>query len=88
LTFGGIITGSSANLTKTGTGTLSLTAANTYTGTTTVSQGVIKISNNLGLGDNGTTRSSTTVADGAAVWTSGSLTGVTEPITISGTGIG
>jgi autotransporter-associated beta strand protein len=52
LTISSVIGGGSDALTKAGTGTLVLTAANSYTGTTIVDQGVLQISadNNLGSG--------------------------------------
>jgi fibronectin-binding autotransporter adhesin len=43
LTWGGIISGASGNLTKTGPGTLALTNANTYAGATVVEQGTLQI---------------------------------------------
>jgi autotransporter-associated beta strand protein len=43
LTWGGIISGASGNLTKTGPGTLALTNANTYAGATMVEQGALQI---------------------------------------------
>ena len=55
-TFGGIFrdswsTGNSkVAVTKVGTGTLTLTGANTYTGTTTVSAGALQLGNNSALG--------------------------------------
>ena len=47
--FGGVIQGTGATLTKLGTGTQTLTGNNTYTGTTTITAG------SLQLGDGGTT---------------------------------
>jgi autotransporter-associated beta strand protein len=47
-TFSGIISGDAGNLIKTGSGTLTLTGANTYTGTTTISAGTMQV------GDGGT----------------------------------
>jgi autotransporter-associated beta strand protein len=48
-TFSGVVQGT-GGLTKTGTGTLTLTGSNTYTGNTTVSAGVLGISNKHGSG--------------------------------------
>jgi fibronectin-binding autotransporter adhesin len=49
LTYGGIITGSTA-FTKLGTGTLTLSGVNDYTGITTIDDGTISISAATGLG--------------------------------------
>ena len=49
ITFSGVIQGT-GGLTKTGTGTLTLTGSNTYTGNTTVTAGVLGISNKRGSG--------------------------------------
>ncbi|MFM8014916.1 MAG: autotransporter-associated beta strand repeat-containing protein, partial [Actinomycetota bacterium] len=82
LTYSGAISGTGA-LQKQGAGTLTLSGASSYTGNTTISVGVVAISNNTALG---TAAGSTTVASGAALSVSGTLT-VAEPITVSGTGI-
>lgn len=72
-------------LTKGGAGVLVLSGANTYTGTTTVSTGVLNIQNNTALG---TTAGGTTVASGAALEVQNNITVTGEGLTISGTGVG
>ena len=47
---GGINQGTGGSLAKLGRGTLTLTGANTYTGTTTVSAGALRVSNTFGSG--------------------------------------
>jgi autotransporter-associated beta strand protein len=74
----------SGTLTKDGTGTVVLAGANSYTGTTTVSVGVLNIQNATGLG---TTAAGTTVASGAALELQGGISVGAEALTISGTGI-
>jgi autotransporter-associated beta strand protein len=65
-TVDGVISGAGASLVKIGTGTLTLTNANTYGGGTTINAGTLSIANDnaLGTGDvaisGGTLRSSTT----------------------------
>ncbi|WP_081892446.1 autotransporter-associated beta strand repeat-containing protein [Verrucomicrobium sp. BvORR106] len=86
LTYGGIISGE-GDLKKTGgtssTGILTLSGANTYTGETTVSQGILVVANNLALGsaDGGTT-----VADGAILRLSDGIVVQGETLTINGNG--
>ncbi|WP_038159950.1 autotransporter-associated beta strand repeat-containing protein [Verrucomicrobium sp. BvORR106] len=48
-----VLTGSGSGFTKAGAGRLTLTAANTYTGTTTLYQGVLAIENTRALGAGG-----------------------------------
>lgn len=75
-TISGVVSGSGGGLLKIGSGTLTLTGANDYTGTTTVSDGVLLINGNQSaatgattvnslatLGGNGTIGGSVTVAD-------------------------
>ncbi|HQE40036.1 MAG TPA: filamentous hemagglutinin N-terminal domain-containing protein, partial [Zoogloea sp.] len=47
--FAGLISGAGGNLVKNGTATLTLSNANTYTGTTTINDGTLSITNNAGL---------------------------------------
>jgi autotransporter-associated beta strand protein len=83
MTIGNLISGNGA-LTKTGAGTLTLTASSNYTGATTVSAGTLVVANSAALG---TTAGSTTVASGATLGVQGSLTGFNEAITLNGTGV-
>ena len=71
-------------MTKNGTGTLTLSGANSYDGTTTINSGVVAISNATALG---TTAGGTTVASGAALELSGSIALGAEALTLSGTGV-
>ncbi len=82
-TVAGTITTGSGTLTKDGAGTWTLSGANTYTGTTTVSAGVLNIQNNTALG---TTAAGTTVANGATLQLQGGITVGAEALTISGSG--
>jgi autotransporter-associated beta strand protein len=80
--FSAVVSGT-GTLTKNGAGTLTLSGTNTYTGATTISGGIIAISDAASLG---TTAGATTVDSGAALYISNNIT-VAEPITISGTGV-
>lgn len=75
--------GQKAGILKTGTGTLRLTGANSYTGDTTASAGVLEVGNALGLGATG---GSTYVQNGANL----ALDGVTvtgEHLFLNGAGV-
>jgi fibronectin-binding autotransporter adhesin len=73
-----------AGFTKNGFGRMLLSAANSYSGSTTVSQGALRILDATGLG--GTTNG-TTVAAGSALELAGGITVANEALTLSGTGI-
>ena len=75
--------GGSGSLNKTGSGTLVLSGANTYTGVTTVSAGVLNIRNSGALG---TTMAGTTVSSGAELQLQGGIA-VNEALTLNGTGV-
>ncbi len=86
MTLSGIISGT-GTLTKVGTGTTTLSGANSYATATTISAGVLRITNNTGLGTvaAGTTQSGTSALeiDGTA----GAVTVGAEALGISGGGI-
>ncbi|GAB1487856.1 hypothetical protein MASR2M8_02970 [Opitutaceae bacterium] len=82
-TFSGVISGTGGTLTKQGTGTMTLSGANTYTGLTTVSNGTLNIQNGSALG---TSAAGTTVSSGATLALQGGITVADETLTLSGTG--
>ncbi|MDB6075242.1 MAG: proteinsorting protein, partial [Verrucomicrobiaceae bacterium] len=77
-------TGGARTLTKAGAGSLFLGGANSYTGLTTVSGGVLTIQTSTGLG---TTAAGTSVASGAALQLQGGITVGAEALTLVGSGI-
>ena len=83
LAVGGILSGA-GGLTAATPGTLTLTGANTYSGATTVSTGVLNIQNASALG---TTAAGTTVNSGAALQIQGGITTAAEALTLNGTGV-
>ncbi|OYU95156.1 MAG: hypothetical protein CFE21_12680 [Bacteroidetes bacterium B1(2017)] len=84
LTLSGIVSGNTFTLTKDGTGTLLLSGANTYTGSTTISAGTLKLNNATALG---TVAAGTTITSGAVLDLYGTDYSTAETLTINGTGI-
>jgi len=78
------ITTGNASLTKSGTGTWTLAGANTYTGTTTVSAGMLSLQNSTATG---TTGGGVTVASGAALELQGGIAVGAESLSLAGTGV-
>ena len=96
LAFGGTVTqsvtgviGGPGALTKEGAGRLTLSAANTYTGLTVVSEGTLAVANSASLGAK---TAGTVVENGATLDVGGSTSANglvidSEPITVSGSGV-
>jgi autotransporter-associated beta strand protein len=83
-TINSIIGTTSGTLTKDETGTLILTGANTFTGLTSITGGVLNIRNASALG---TTAGATFVSSGAALELQGDISVGAEALTLSGTGV-
>lgn len=71
-------------VTKSGAGALTLSGGNSYTGLTTISQGILKCGSTNALG---TIAGSTTIVDGASLDLNGLNYSTAEPLTINGTGV-
>ncbi len=78
-TFSGAISGS-GNLTKTGSRTFTLTGSNSFTGLTTITQGVLAISNANALG----TAAGATAVEAGAVLEVSNFTTIAEPLILNG----
>ena len=81
---GGPIKGT-GELRKTGSGTVTLNASNSYSGVTTLTNGVLVVGNGFALGS---TNSGTTVLNGARLELSNNGAIAAEPLTLYGTGGG
>ena len=83
-TFTGGAIGGSGGIDKSGTGTLTLLSANTYSGSTTIAAGVLNIRNATALGG---TAAGTIVSNSAALQLQGGITVTGESLSIAGGGI-
>jgi len=86
-TFSGVLSdsGSYGTLVKQGSGTLTLSGANTYTGPTTINAGALVVANSSALG---TSTYGNTVASGAALQFQGNVTLTEGEFSVAGTGVG
>ncbi|MFO1531078.1 MAG: autotransporter-associated beta strand repeat-containing protein [Kiritimatiellia bacterium] len=80
-----IIGTGAGTLTKTGLGTWTLTGANTYTGSTTISEGILNIRTSTALG---TAAGGVTISNGATLQLQGPLAVGAEAMSLSGAGAG
>jgi len=86
-TFSGVLgdSGGYGTLVKQGTGTLTLSGANTYAGVTTINAGAIVAASNTALG---AATSGNTIASGAALQLQGGISLTEGSFTVTGTGVG
>ena len=86
-TFSGVLgdSGGYGTLVKQGTGTLTLTGANTYNGVTTINAGAIIAASNTALG---AATYGNTIASGAALQLQGGISLTEGSFTVTGTGVG
>ena len=82
--------GVSLPISKTGNGSQEFAGSNSYTGTTTISGGTLKIShaNGLAFGGRATTSPGTTTVNTSATVDLNGTTGINEPIVLNGNGVG
>jgi autotransporter-associated beta strand protein len=85
-TFAGLITNATnaLNLVKQGSGTLTLSGASDYTGTTTINTGAVIISNSTALGS---TAGGTIVSPSTSLELINNITVGAEPLSVAGTGV-
>ena len=84
LQIGAVVSGNNFAITKSGTGTMVLSGANTYTGATNVSAGVLNVRHALALG---TIAGGVTVSSGAALQVEGNVAIGAEALSLNGAGI-
>ncbi|MGV3533999.1 MAG: autotransporter-associated beta strand repeat-containing protein, partial [Chthoniobacteraceae bacterium] len=84
-TFSGGALGGGGDITKNGSGTLVLNAANTFDGDVVANEGMVRIGNATALGS---TVGGVTINEDAALDVNGLTTPVGEVVTISGSGVG